>query len=156
MADKITEYYPAVVEKIISDGKHGPYAVARSNEIGPITFSLDSKVWQENKLPKLGMWIVLSKVRKKPAGWRAYNASCIRAIVQKVVESKHGPYAVAISNELGLVTFSLEKKVWRENDQPERGIYVILLEIAKKLTGWRAFNVRYVGPADEQLNVNQN
>ena len=63
--------YQAVVEKIISDGNHGPYAVARCQELGCITFSLDPKVWQEDDLPEPGICVVLSKIRKKRAGWRA-------------------------------------------------------------------------------------
>lgn len=63
--------YQAVVEKIIRGGKHGPYAVARTDEIGSITFSLDGNVWQEKYWPEPGMYVMLSQVRKKRAGWRA-------------------------------------------------------------------------------------
>jgi len=65
--------YQAIVNKIISDGKHGPYAVAHSEELGWITFSLDPAVWSESDLPECGMYVVLSRVRKKPAGWRAQH-----------------------------------------------------------------------------------
>lgn len=65
--------YQAVVEKIIRCGKHGPYAVARTEkkEIGPITFSLGTSVWQEKDWPEPGTYVMLSQVRKKRAGWRA-------------------------------------------------------------------------------------
>jgi hypothetical protein len=63
--------YHSVVEKIIHDGKHGPYAVARCEELGSITFSLDASVWQGSDWPEPGMCVVLSKMRKKRAGWRA-------------------------------------------------------------------------------------
>ena len=63
--------YQAVVEKLISGGKHGPYAVARSEQLGSITFSLDPKVWQENDLPEPGTYVMLTQVRRKRAGWRA-------------------------------------------------------------------------------------
>ncbi|MBI2475015.1 hypothetical protein HYV69_01175 [Candidatus Uhrbacteria bacterium] len=66
-----TNEYIATVEKIIQNGKHGPYAVARCEELDSITFSLDRKVWKEDDLPEPGMIVVLSKVRKKRAGWRA-------------------------------------------------------------------------------------
>jgi hypothetical protein len=63
--------YRSTVEKIIPGGKHGPYVVSRNEELGSVTFSLDSKVWQEKDWPEPGMWVVLSHLRKKPAGWRA-------------------------------------------------------------------------------------
>lgn len=64
--------YQAVVEKIIQNGKHGPYVVARCEELDSIiTFSLDRNVWQEDDLPDPGTMVVLSRVRKKRAGWRA-------------------------------------------------------------------------------------
>jgi len=66
------ESYKAVVEKIIQDGRHGPYAVAYSEAAGKsLTFSLDSKVWQDDELPELGTWVMLSKITRKSAGWRA-------------------------------------------------------------------------------------
>jgi len=66
--------YKAVVEKIIEHGKHGPYAVARCEELDSvITFALDRKVWQEDDSPDPGTLVILSRVRKKRAGWRALN-----------------------------------------------------------------------------------
>ncbi len=64
--------YQAVVQQVIQNGKHGPYAVATCDGFNqPITFSLDSKVWQEDESPEPGMFVMLSKLRKKRAGWRA-------------------------------------------------------------------------------------
>lgn len=65
--------YKAVVEKIIQGGKHGPYAVARSDELGSVTFSLDEGVWQENDWPEPGTYVMLWGMRKKRAGWRAQH-----------------------------------------------------------------------------------
>lgn len=65
--------YRAVVEKIIPDGRHGPYVVTRSDEVGTITFALDKAVWQEEDRPEPGMHVVLSQLRRKRAGWRAYR-----------------------------------------------------------------------------------
>lgn len=65
------ETVEAVVEKIIPEGKHGAYAVARSQTLGPITFSLDSNVWGEESWPELGTIVVLTNITKRPAGWRA-------------------------------------------------------------------------------------
>jgi hypothetical protein len=63
--------YEAIVQDVILNGKHGPYAVARSLAIGSITFSLDAKVWQEPIYPDEGACVMLSQIRKKRAGWRA-------------------------------------------------------------------------------------
>ena len=65
------ESYRAIVEKVITEGRHGPYAVARSDQIGSITFSLDRKVWQEEEWPDTGTCVILMRVRQKRAGWRA-------------------------------------------------------------------------------------
>lgn len=67
------EAIEVVVEKIIPKGKHGAYAVARSQTLGTITFSLDSNVWREESWPELGTIVVLTKVSKRFAGWRALN-----------------------------------------------------------------------------------
>lgn len=61
----------AVVDRIVRNGRHGPYAVAKSPAIGFITFSLDPSVWRETEWPEPGTWVVLSKLSKKRAGWRA-------------------------------------------------------------------------------------
>ena len=67
-----TKSYQAVVDKIIHDGVHGPYVVARCEGlVGSVTFSLDAEIWQEEDWPKPGSCVVLSKVRKKRLGWRA-------------------------------------------------------------------------------------
>ena len=63
--------YQAIVEKIVSAGRHGPYIVAHSTELGSVTLSLESPNWQETDWPEPGTYIILSKVRKKRAGWRA-------------------------------------------------------------------------------------
>ena len=63
--------YPATVEKIVRDGKHGPYAVAYSPEMGSVTFALDCKVVAEDDWPERGTRVMLSEVRQKKAGWRA-------------------------------------------------------------------------------------
>lgn len=63
----------AIVQKIILNGKHGPYAIAKAEIIGSITFSLEKGVWSEKQLPERGMVVILSTLRKKRAGWRALN-----------------------------------------------------------------------------------
>jgi len=63
--------YEVVVQKIIPNGRHGPYAVARSEELTSVTFSLKPPVWEEEEWPQPGICVLLSKVRKKRAGWRA-------------------------------------------------------------------------------------
>lgn len=64
----------AVVQKVVSEGKHGPFAVATSETVeGSITFSLNKSVWHESDLPKEGTMVMLSGLRKKRAGWRAMS-----------------------------------------------------------------------------------
>lgn len=71
--DKVEKTYHAVVERVMAKGHHGPYAVA-SSDLGPITFSLVAPAWQEDDWPEAGTYVVLAKVRKKRAGWRAQEA----------------------------------------------------------------------------------
>ena len=66
------ESYNAIVQRIVLQGKHGPYAVASHERLGDITFSLIPPVWEETDLPEHGIVVVLSTVRRKRAGWRAY------------------------------------------------------------------------------------
>lgn len=65
----------AIVQKIIEEGKHGPFAIATSEEVGgSVTFSLEPTVWQEDELPEEGIVVFLDELRKKRAGWRAKKA----------------------------------------------------------------------------------
>lgn len=72
-----------------------------------------------------------------------------RGIVEKVVDGRHGPYVVVRVDDLGVVTFSLNNKVWQEEDIPEPGTEVVLIKVIKKSAGWRALHSRFVTPADE-------
>jgi hypothetical protein len=80
-----------------------------------------------------------------------------RAIVEKIVRrGPHGPYAIASSENLGSITFSLDPSVWREETWPDPGTYVILLQLRRKRAGWRAEQGRFLTPSDEQPpNSNQ-
>lgn len=75
--------YQAIVEKVYGDGPHGPYAVARSSELGSITFALNQDVWPEEDWPEPGMIVMLSRVRKKRAGWRAKHGRFIEPSDEK-------------------------------------------------------------------------
>ncbi|MCX6742942.1 MAG: hypothetical protein NT116_01775 [Candidatus Parcubacteria bacterium] len=77
MPNKI-EVYEVVVQKIIDNGRHGPYAVARSEELKSVTFSLKPHVWKEEEVPQPGICVLLSKVRKKRAGWRAESGRFLK------------------------------------------------------------------------------
>jgi predicted anti-sigma-YlaC factor YlaD len=67
--------YQAIVQKVIAQGPHGPYAVAASEALeGSVTFSLDPTVWQEEDWPEAGSVVLLSKVRQRRAGWRSQSA----------------------------------------------------------------------------------
>lgn len=68
----------AIVQTIVLDGEHGPYAVATSSSMPGewITFSLNSPVFEGEILnPKtdLGTRVVLSDLRRKKQ-WRANKA----------------------------------------------------------------------------------
>lgn len=79
------------------------------------------------------------------------NESAYRAVVEKIItRGPYGPYAVARSDELGSITFSLDRAVWQEADIPEPGVYVTLSQIRRNRGGWRAKHGRYVMPSDEQ------
>jgi len=67
----VQERYPAIVQKVFPHGRHGPYAKARSESLGSVTFSLDPSVWREARWPDEGTCVILSDVHKKRAGWRA-------------------------------------------------------------------------------------
>lgn len=62
----------AIVQKLIMDGEHGPYAVATNESLnGSVTFSLEPTVWKEKDYPEPGSVVYLTKIMKKRAGWRA-------------------------------------------------------------------------------------
>lgn len=75
-----SESVQAFVQSVITDGKHGPYAVTSTGnkELGSITFALDGKVWVEEDFPEPGEIVFLSKLRLKRAGWKAMEARRIR------------------------------------------------------------------------------
>lgn len=90
----------AIVQKVVTEGEHGPYAVATSKEVeGSVTFSLESSVWQEPDLPESGTEVVLSELRKKRAGWRAMSARFFKPSDEKRAVRKRG------------TSMSLEEKV---------------------------------------------
>lgn len=67
----------AIVTSIVPKGDHGPYAIAKADsnpDLGSITFSLDKPVWKEKQWPEVADHVVLSDVRKRPAGLRAHVA----------------------------------------------------------------------------------
>jgi hypothetical protein len=67
-----------VVQKVVRNGQHGPYAVANDDLLGSVTFSLTSDVWQEKRFPEAGSEVVLEDFQKKRAGWRAMSARFLR------------------------------------------------------------------------------
>lgn len=61
------------------------------------------------------------------------------AVVQDVCDGKNGNYAVASSEEItGSITFSLDGKVWKEENDPEKGDMVVLGTVVMRKAGWRA------------------
>jgi len=69
-----------------------------------------------------------------------------------VSKGKHGPYAVASSAEKEFqkeyITFSLKSPVWNEGSWPEPGHDVVLDNITRKKSGWRAGDARFLRPAN--------
>lgn len=86
MAESVLKSRRVVTEKIISKGRHGPYAVARDDELGVITFSLKPPVWQESSYPEPGTMVDVSNVHMKKAGWRALSACFVRPDEQQQPE----------------------------------------------------------------------
>jgi hypothetical protein len=79
----------AVIQKVIKEGKRGGYVVATSQKIkGSITFSLGGDVWQEETLPEVGVLVVLSDLRRKRAGWRAFKARFFRPADEQIADRK--------------------------------------------------------------------
>ncbi len=72
------ETYKAVVSNVFERGKYGPYAVGHHSKLGSITFSLKKPIWEEEKFPESGDVVILSSVRMKSAGWRAFGAKFCR------------------------------------------------------------------------------
>ena len=66
------------VQKVFPKGRHGPYAKASTEELGSITFSLNSSVWSEAKWPEEGTFVVMTDLLKKTAGWRADKCRFMR------------------------------------------------------------------------------
>jgi len=73
----------AIVHEVVTDGKHGPYAVTSHDKLGSITFALTDDVWSEDDNPELGEIVCLSKLRKKQAGWRSMEARRLRPSIQQ-------------------------------------------------------------------------
>lgn len=71
-----------------------------------------------------------------------------QGIVQKIVQGKHGPYAVASEPKMRQVTFALTPDVWAEEDWPEAGTIVVLSRVMKKRAGWRAKQARFLRPGE--------
>ncbi len=88
----LTEEYEAVVDKIIPEGRHGPYCVSRCEKLDNIvvTFSLKLPVWPEKTWPEPGTYVVLSEIRKKRAGWRAESARFMRPEDKKSQKNTEG------------------------------------------------------------------
>lgn len=63
----------AVVQRVVAEGRHGPFAFATSDDEQAlsISFSLKSEVWKEEYSPEPGSFVMLGKLSKKRAGWRA-------------------------------------------------------------------------------------
>jgi hypothetical protein len=87
----VQEKYIGVVQKVFPHGAHGPYAKARSEQLGSVTFALDPPVWREAKWPDEGMCVVMTNMLKKRAGWRADSCRFMRPEDQEATETTVTP-----------------------------------------------------------------
>jgi len=72
-----------------------------------------------------------------------------KAVVQQTKDGHRGRFAIAITDDIeGSITFSLEKSVWEEDDEPEPGTLVVLSGLIRKQAGWRARRARFLTPDD--------
>lgn len=83
--------FTAVVQKVVSEGSHGPYAVAILKPLvatieGSVTFSLLPPAWQEKDYPSQGQVVILSDLTQKRAGWRAETARYTTTSDEQAVE----------------------------------------------------------------------
>jgi len=79
------------VVTVIKTGPKGPYAVARSKDedfTDSVTFSLGKDVWREEINPDLGVYVVLTNLAKRHAGWRANKARLFKPSDQVKIETK--------------------------------------------------------------------
>lgn len=79
----VTDKVEGVVQKVCLYGRHGPYAIATVEGVGSVTFSLEEEVWDEEDFPEEGEIVVLSRLRKKRAGWKAMAGRRYRLSDQK-------------------------------------------------------------------------
>lgn len=74
-----------------------------------------------------------------------------QATVQKIVNGRHGRYAVATSEDvLESITFSLDYPCWQEIDDPDPGTVVELSNFRRKKAGLRALRARDLKPVEEE------
>lgn len=93
----MAEQLIGVVDRVVLDGNHGPYALAKVGERENavfFTFSLEPPVWNEGDIPDEGMQVVLSKLRKKRAGWRALSARYLQT-----ADEQHSQHSQKLSKE---------------------------------------------------------
>lgn len=77
-AKKSSDQFRAVVHAVV-EGKHGPYAIAEPEGLGhcppgmegSVTFTLLDGVWEEDRWPEAGDYVLLSQIHQKRGGWRA-------------------------------------------------------------------------------------
>jgi len=114
----VAKQVKAVVQKVIKEGKHGPFVVAQAKEIaGSVTFSLEPTVWQESEWPQVGEVVFLEKLRQKRAGWRAKKARFFRPCdEQKANRKEHRMDIVKalLDRWKGQLFPSEEDQVWRQ------------------------------------------
>ncbi|MEI7719964.1 MAG: hypothetical protein WCI89_02015 [bacterium] len=70
----------AVVQSVVPEGRHGPFAFATSEDERAlsVSFSLNQEVWKEEHSPERGSFVMLGQLSRKRAGWRAAYARFLK------------------------------------------------------------------------------
>ena len=114
------ESVKAIVQEVIRDGNHGPFAVAKSGQLeGSVTFSLEPTVWQEQEWPERGMSVYLEELRQKRAGWRAKKGRFWRLSDEQSARSNTMQFLYPVSRQFPFdevceqIVRELEKRNWQ-------------------------------------------
>lgn len=145
----------AVVEKVITGGKHGPYAIATHDGFeGSVTFSLEPTVWQEKDRPEPGSVVHLSSITQKRAGWRAKKGRYWNPSDEQTAKTEQAltKWAATLKRISGQFFPTKEDKVWKQwvdfKDREEKDLVELLSSDIKDNFKRRALFLLLVPSAD--------
>jgi len=130
----------AIVQKVINNGKHGPFVVTKSENFdSSITFSLEPNVWLEETEPEPGEAVFLYRLRKKRAGWRAKKARYLKPCDEQKANRKEQTMLKGLINSFKPVKIEIpeldqeEEVTWQEwVDFEDRSIIDLISLIESK------------------------